>query len=247
MKLTFFGTSHGVPAADRYCSCTLLESGDSLYLFDAGAPVIDCLLRHGYDIGKLRAAFLSHVHADHSMGLFPTIELMNWYYKQSAADFYIPEQPLIDAYHTLYRAHGGRREIDDARIRLHRIDPTIAYEDENIKVEYIPTKHMGDNHNTYAMLITERDKRVLFSGDLSVHLKENDVPAILSEEELDLYVTEMAHYNLETLKPYLDTCKAKRVAFTHVFPLQKYDDIEAAKCQYPFEILCPNDNDILEI
>ena len=246
MKLTFLGTSHGVPAADRYCSCTLLESGDSLYLFDAGAPVIDCLLRNGYDIGKLRAAFLSHVHGDHSAGLFHTIDLMNWYYKQSAADFYIPEQPLIDAYRTMLRAIAVG-ENDDTRIRMHLIDPAIAYEDENIKVEYIPTKHMGDGHSTYAMLITEGDKRVLFSGDLSGRLKENDVPAILSQEALDLYVTEMAHYNLEALKPYLDTCRAKRVWFTHVFPLKKYEDIESIKSEYPFEICCPKDGDTLTL
>ncbi|MBE6546970.1 MAG: ribonuclease Z [Ruminococcaceae bacterium] len=246
MKLTFFGTSHGVPSADRYCCCTLLESEGSLYLLDAGAPVIDCLLRSGYDIHKLRAAFVSHVHGDHTAGLFHVIELMNWYYKQSAADFYLPEQPLIDAYRTMLRAIAFG-ENDDARIHLKRIDPTVPYEDENIKVEYIPTKHMGEGHSTYALLVTEGDKRVLFSGDLSGRLRENDVPAILAEEELDLYVTEMAHYNLETLTPYLQACKAKRVAFTHVFPLKKYDDIEAAKPDYPFEILCPNDGDILEL
>ena len=36
MKITFLDTCHGVPAADRYCSCTMLEAGGSLYFIDAG-------------------------------------------------------------------------------------------------------------------------------------------------------------------------------------------------------------------
>ena len=69
MKITFVGTSHGVPAAYRFCSCYMIESSGSIYMVDAGAP-----------------------------------------------------------------ATGG------------------VYEDENIRAEYIPTKHMP---NSYAVLITE--------------------------------------------------------------------------------------------
>ena len=45
MKITFLGTSHGVPAADRYCSSAMIEVNGSVYLIDAGAPVIDLLIR----------------------------------------------------------------------------------------------------------------------------------------------------------------------------------------------------------
>ena len=40
MKITFLGTSHGVPAADRYCYCVMIESGKSVYFIDGGAPMI---------------------------------------------------------------------------------------------------------------------------------------------------------------------------------------------------------------
>ena len=55
MKITFIGTSHGVPAADRYCSCTMIESGNSVYFIDGGAPMIDELLRHGRHPDEVRA------------------------------------------------------------------------------------------------------------------------------------------------------------------------------------------------
>ena len=50
MKITFWGTSHGVPAHDRYCSCTLIESGDVFYLIDCGAPAVDLIHRNHLDI-----------------------------------------------------------------------------------------------------------------------------------------------------------------------------------------------------
>ena len=47
MKITFVGTSHGVPFADRYCTCTMIESGNSVYFIDAGRNIIDSVLRYG--------------------------------------------------------------------------------------------------------------------------------------------------------------------------------------------------------
>ena len=64
MKITLLGTSHGVPAADRYCSCTLIEAGHAAYLIDAGAPAIDLLLRRGVDLTAIRALFTTHLHGD---------------------------------------------------------------------------------------------------------------------------------------------------------------------------------------
>lgn len=246
MKITFLGTSHGVPAADRYCSCTMLESGNSVYLIDAGAPVVDCLLREGKHVNELRAAFITHIHGDHTNGLFHLVDLMNWYYKESAADFYIPEQSLIDTVETVVKTVSGF-SLNRDRLRMHCVESSLVYEDENIRVEYIPTAHMGERHQTYSILVTEGTNRVLFSGDFSGMLSKKDVPTIIAEDGLDLFLCELAHFGLRELSPYLDTCKAKRVYFNHVFPLEKYNDIESAKAQYSFEIGTPKDGDVLVI
>ena len=232
MKITFVGTSHGAPSAERFCSCTMIEIGKAIYIIDAGAPVADCLLCQGKDINDIKAVFLTHIHSDHSFGLFYLVRLMNWYYKKSSADFYIPEQQFIDMVVNV----ASSPLLDTERLRLKLIDLYVAYKDKNIKVEYIPILHMGTNHNTYALLITAEGKRLLFSGDFSGRLNKNDVPSVISEEALDLFVCEMAHFGIEELTPYLDTCKAKRVYFNHVFPLDKYGDIEAARSKYAFEI-----------
>ena len=91
MKITFLGTSHGVPAADRFCTSIMLESGENVYLLDAGAPVINLMLKMGIDLKSLKAAFVSHSHMDHLSGLADLICLMNWYFQDTSADFYLPE------------------------------------------------------------------------------------------------------------------------------------------------------------
>ena len=242
MKITFVGTSHGVPAADRFCSCYMIESGGKIYMVDAGAPAAEMILRYGGDVNDFRALFTTHVHRDHPAGMVHLISLMNWYYKQSSGDFFITEQNHIDAT-LLWLETSGSGAFDKERLRMRLPAPGVVYEDENLKVEYIPTKHMP---NAYSILLTEGEKRVLFGGDFSQWLAKDDVPKV-TEEEIDLFVCEMAHFTAEQISPYLEKCRAKRLAFTHVYPLDKYNDIEAMKGKYCFDIFTPNDGDVMEI
>ena len=92
MKITFLGTSHGVPGADRYCSSALVECGDNAYLIDGGAPVADLLIRYGVPYEKLKAVFTTHIHSDHTIGLLHLMSLSSWKFKESSYDLYLTEQ-----------------------------------------------------------------------------------------------------------------------------------------------------------
>ncbi len=239
MNITFLGTSHGHPSAERYCSCHLLESNGALYLIDGGAPVLDLLLRNGKNPKDVRAIFTSHTHADHTFGLLGFIGRINWGYMGCSPEIYITEQRFIDAAEALVVAANGA-PINRSRLRFHIPEEGVVYEDENIKVEYIRTKH----HMTlsYAILVTEGDKRILFGGDFSHWLKGNDIPAVI-EEDIEGFVCEMAHQKPEDYLPYLEKCRAKKVFFNHVWPLEHYDAIEAFKGKYYSEIIAPKDGD----
>ncbi len=244
MKMTFIGTSHGVPAADRYCSSIMLECDDALYFIDAGAPLSSEILRYGKAMTQVRAVFTTHAHGDHTFGLVQLCDLFNWYYRDASADFYVTEQPHIDAIRAMI-VSGGTPTIDDSRVRFKIPAEGRVYEDEHILVDYIRTAHMPVS---YAILVTvvATGQRILFSGDLSGGLCEADVPAVI-REEMDAFVCEMAHFDCEHIRPYLADCHARRVYFTHVFPLSKYEKIEELKGKYPFEIHTPADGDAYEI
>ena len=95
--------------------------------------------------------------------------------------------------------------------------------------------------NSYAILVTEGEKRVLFGGDFSHGLRKRDVPSVITED-IDGFVCELAHFTADELAPYLDVCNAKKVFFIHAKP-SRYADIENFKGNYSFEIVTPRDKD----
>lgn len=75
MKITFLGTSHGVPEVNRFCTSVLLESGGKHYLIDAGAPISDLLIRNKVAFKDISAIFITHLHGDHVDGLVQFADL----------------------------------------------------------------------------------------------------------------------------------------------------------------------------
>lgn len=246
MKVTFLGTSHGVPSATRHCSCAMIEAGDAIYFLDAGASIIEELLKRGKDISKVRCLFTTHGHGDHVYGIIQFTDLINWHYTKYSIDVYFTEQSVSDAIDNLIRSTSGSGVKRD-RIKFHTIDKDFVYEDENIRLSLVPNMHLGASRPSYGVLIESEGKRILFSGDLSRNLGEGDFPEILSRESVDAYVTELAHFGISDMIPYLDTCKAKALYFTHVEPDSKFDDIRAIDGKYPFSVNILNDSDEIEL
>ena len=246
MKITFVGTSHGVPSAERYCTCMLIESGDSFYFIDAGAPIADIIQRRGLEMHDFKAVFTTHVHGDHTAGLFQVADLLNWYYKDCRADFFITDKEQTEAIEKLIYISNNKTYVDKARVRFSTVGEGKVYEDTNIRVEYILNKHIKSSPS-YSVLVTEGDKRVLFSGDMSSHLCEGDLPTGALKSGVDAFVCELAHFSLDELLPYIEDASIEKLFFIHVYPTSKYAEIEKIKGKYPFEILTPSDGDQYEI
>ena len=242
MKITFLGTSHGVPAADRYCSSTLIEVNGSHYLIDAGAPVIDLLLDRGIDLNSVKSVFTTHFHGDHVDGVLSLADLFTWYYRETSVDIYLTEEKGIHLFTEMLNAIIG--STDDARVRFRLMTADTVYEDENIRVTPYPTQHMaGVGRPAYSYLVEAEGKKVLFSGDLSYMLERKDFPAYALENEVDLMVCEMAHFGVPEVSPYLMKCKAKELLFNHVYPLHKLDQINALNGKFGYPIRTVDDGD----
>ncbi len=239
MKITFLGTSHGVPSAMRACTAYLIESGGAFYFIDAGAPLVSAALARELDMKSFKGVFTTHVHGDHTSSLINLADLANWYFKEISADFFVTDERFLKAAEELICITSNKR-LDTDRVRLRMAHEGVVFEDENIKVEYIQNKHITFSPS-YSILISEGSKRVLFSGDLSSHLRENDIPNVIFEEDVDTYVSELAHFSLDELAPYLDRMRTKKLLFTHVYPENKYKEIEKIKGKYHFEVITPQD------
>lgn len=246
MKITFLGSSHGVPSAERFCSCTMLEVENSIYLIDAGAPVVDMLMRHGKSVEDLRAVFTTHSHSDHTKGLVGLTCLCNWYFKKASFDVFVTNED-IPAVVSAYIAATDGGKLDEDRLRSRLACEGDIYKDENIKITYIPTKHC-EPAQSYAILVEAEGKRILFSGDLSSGLKKEDLPKIAIETPTDLIVCEMAHFGLEHIQPYMKQLQTAHLCFNHVYPLGKLEAINtlSESGEYNYRISAASDGDSIE-
>lgn len=96
MRITFLGTSHGVPEPNRRCSCAMITVGEGKdarrYFIDMGTQAIEDMITRGIPVESAKAVFLTHPHGDHTHGVISFIDLCCWYFKSANPTVYFPEK-----------------------------------------------------------------------------------------------------------------------------------------------------------
>ena len=210
MRIIFNGTSHGIPAPHRRCSSYIIAVNGSYYLIDMGTQVIEDLIRRGIPIEAVKLAICTHPHGDHTDGVIPFTDLVNWYFKKADPEILLPDERLLRPLKMWLKINdNGKPPRKD--LRLGTFQAGVAYEDANLRLTAIPTQHCV---NSYAFLIEAEGKRLLFTGDLKHPTV--DFPQVAFETELDLIVCELAHFSADDCIPVFDRTKAKRILHSHI-------------------------------
>ncbi len=233
MNIKFLGTGFGAPYKNRHQQAILIEVGDNAYLFDAGAPVTDMLSFAEYDMSRIKTVFISHLHGDHMNGLNDMINLAEFF--NIRCDVYLSEERGIEAFKA-YTYMQLRRDSD--RIVFKLINEELFYDDGILKVTAYQNGHMN-GLPCFSFLIEAEGKRIYITNDLSPDLAD------LSDISADLMMIEAAHFDAETVVNKCNTLNVKKVAFIHVMPPEKYEDLKS--CKSDFEPLYPNDGEEYEL
>lgn len=246
MRITFLGTADGIPTLNRHCSCTLIEVGKTIYLIDAGAPVIDRMIELGKDVNDLRAIFCTHYHGDHNDGLFSLLGLTQWAFRDAEYDVYFSDERIKKVVYDAVSVTAGG--VNEERTRLKVAHAGEVYQDENIKITYFPNKHCQP-FASYSILVEAEGKKIFFSGDLSVFLNQKDFPKYVLENPTDLFVCELAHFGFDHLGDTLGQIKTKQIYFNHVFPFFRMDEAREldASGKYDFRLIVAKDNDVIDL
>ncbi len=76
IKVVVLGTSAALPTPKHNCTSLAVKYGGA-YLFDACEGVQQQMMRFGVSMMKVQAVFLSHLHADHFLGLLGLLQSLN--------------------------------------------------------------------------------------------------------------------------------------------------------------------------
>lgn len=207
MRITFIGSSHGVPEANRKCTSMMLEIGEKVYFVDMGAPAIDALRTRGIDVDAVKGVFITHMHGDHTDGLIQFVDLLTWYFRTAdpVICLPIPEAARVIDDWLKVTLNGQTRDV-----QYRKTEQGVVYDDGTIKMTAFPTQHC---HKSYAYLLEAEGKRVLFTGDLKNPAV--DFPTRAAQEPLDLVICESAHFNATDYLPVLEGCDIKKICVTH--------------------------------
>ncbi len=233
MKLTVLGSSHGVPEANRRCTCIMIEVSDRYYFIDIGMPIVDELVTRNIDIHKVKGIFITHIHGDHTDGLLQFADLVSWYYKDVETQILLPNISIAEIVKNWVKATANA----DCRAIMSEFKEGTIFNDGLVEVIAIPTMHCD---KSYAFCLKAEGKTVLFTGDLKK--PEIDFPQYALQNKTDLIVCEAAHFWANEYLPILSQCDTKKVIFNHYVNKNIHNIQELQKSISDKEIIIANDN-----
>ncbi len=153
---------------------------DTAYLVDFGPGVVRRASAAFLDKGikaleptKLRVAFVTHLHSDHTVG-YPDLIFTPWTIgRRVPLEVYGPKglkamtEHLLEAYRvdieTRTNPDGNQRGFPEGHnVNAHEISPGVVYKDANVTVTAFATKHAMES---YGYRFDTSDRSIVISGD----------------------------------------------------------------------------------
>jgi ribonuclease Z len=120
LRVTFLGTSAGMPTRARNVASVAVTLDGRVLLFDCGEGTQHQLMRSAVRFGAIEAIFLTHLHGDHLFGLPGLLSSMSLNAREKPLALYGPEglaafMRALPLYHTSFDVE--IHEIAAARVR----------------------------------------------------------------------------------------------------------------------------------
>lgn len=218
MKLTFLGTSHGVPEPNRKCTSVMLTAGGKNYIIDAGVPLMSTLTAMNIAPSTVKIVLLTHMHGDHANGLIEFVDLCVWFYKDIHPKIYVPEIAARDAMlGWLNLTHGD--DVSGSFPEFIEVKEGPFYDDGTVRITAIGNDHLPDRPS-YSYEVEAEGKRIVFTGDMG-NKNYSDFPAAAWKKPCDLVVTEAAHCRLTDCRDIFGKLTTKKLVVSHVVPFNE--------------------------
>ncbi len=238
MRAKVMGTGSGIPTLDHFGESIALSVGGSSYLFDLGEPIGPTIItdavaeyygvrrrrktrerdrQRSLDIYSVRAAFISHLHADHVSGLPMFLQVAHLWQKRDESfrfqrgnrlEIHLPRMGMdvTREYLELIGLGELRFDLEIKPLRSGRI-----YRDENVSVTALHNGHrLG---SSFSFVAKGKGRTFAYSGDTTL----KDLGKLL-RGPVDLLVVECAHFQPEDLFDVLKKADVGKVLIAHLHP-----------------------------
>lgn len=188
-RIVLLGTGTPGPDPERSGPATAIVVNDVAYLVDLGPGVVRRASAAFLDKGikaleptKLRVAFITHLHSDHTVG-YPDLIFTPWTVgRRVPLEVYGPKglkamtEHLLEAYRvdieTRTNPDGNQRGFPEGhRVNAHEISAGVVYKDANVTVTAFATKHAMES---YGYRFDTPDRSIVISGDTNPTQKTID-------------------------------------------------------------------------
>jgi len=179
-KIVLLGTGTPAPDPERSGPATAIVVNDTAYLVDFGPGIVRRAAAAFFDKDikeleptKLRVAFVTHFHSDHTVG-YPDLIFTPWTVgRRVPLEVYGPKglkamtEHLLEAYRvdieTRTNVDGNQRGFPEGhKVNAHEITPGVIYKDANVTVTAFVTKHAMES---YGYRFDTPDRSIVISGD----------------------------------------------------------------------------------
>lgn len=153
LSVLFLGTAGSVPTPQRGLSATLIQRGSERFLVDCGEGTQRQLIRIGIGINDISHVLLTHLHADHYLGLPGLVKTWQLWGRTDPVAVYGP-RGLLDFLDVLKRLIGKT----DFAVTYHEIGPGGEIPFDDYRVVGVATDHRISSIG-YALVEDERPGR----------------------------------------------------------------------------------------
>jgi len=171
--IVMLGTGTPRPLPDVWGPATAVLVGNRVFLVDAGVGVERRLAAAGLPVNGVTAAFITHLHSDHVLGL-PDLIFTSWVVGRSRPFPVYGPHGLTSMTEHLYaafsedisvRTEGLEHESRDGyRIDVHEIGPGVVYDSGGVRVTAFLVNH-GEWREAYGYRFDTPGRSIVLSGD----------------------------------------------------------------------------------
>ncbi|MDP9161779.1 MAG: MBL fold metallo-hydrolase [Acidobacteriota bacterium] len=178
-QVVMLGTGTPLPDPDRSGPSTAIVVNGAAYVVDPGTGVVRRAAAardkgvKALEPTNLRIAFLTHLHADHTLGV-PDLILTPWIMgRKEPLELYGPAgtremvEHILQAYYVDIKIRTEGLEHSNRtgyNVNVHEITPGVVYKDTNITVKAFNAYH-GSPKNTFGYRFETADRVIVIAGD----------------------------------------------------------------------------------